>query len=73
MSYTDIETDPAELAEFIADPSRGQFAIVGESGNLSNITGEVTPSSAMRGFYLIETEHGTLYIDEDILILVREF
>lgn len=39
--------------------------IVGDSGGLSAIIGEVYESNAMRGFYAVETEHGTLYLADD--------
>lgn len=39
--------------------------LVGDSGNLSVITGDVEPSATLNGFYVVETEHGTLYLDDD--------
>lgn len=42
----------------------GTMVLVGESGGLSAIYVN-SPSSAMPGLTLIETEHGPLYLDPD--------
>lgn len=39
--------------------------LVGDNGGLSAITGEVSPSSAHPGCMMVETEHGTLYFEDD--------
>lgn len=38
--------------------------LVGEAGGLSAVY-DIYPSSAMPGCLAVETEHGTLYLDED--------
>jgi len=44
--------------------------LVGDCGGHSVITGEVTKSSVMLGCYAVETEHGTLYLDEEFPVTV---
>jgi hypothetical protein len=46
------------------------LTLVGDNGGLSKVTGEISRSSAMRGFLAVETEHGTLYLDEDFDVTV---
>lgn len=46
------------------DGSEG-YALVGDQGGITNITGEVYDSSVIPGCKAIEVEHGTLYVDND--------
>lgn len=39
--------------------------LVGESGGLSAVYNNAGASSVMMGFVVIETEHGTLYLDPE--------
>ncbi len=41
------------------------MVLVGESGGLSAIYEDAEESSAMRGLWRVETEHGPLYLDPD--------
>jgi hypothetical protein len=45
--------------------------LVGDNQGLSLITGDVSRSSIMHGCYAVETEHGTLYLDEDLEYMVQ--
>lgn len=40
-------------------------SLVGDMGGVAVITGDVERSSARPGFILVETEFGSLYLDED--------
>lgn len=51
-------------------PTRGATAIVGDAGNLSFVTGDIEPSSSLPGFILVETEHGSLYLDADMDVTI---
>jgi hypothetical protein len=44
--------------------------LVGDCGGHSVVTGEVSKSSVMMGCYAVETEHGTLYLDEEFPVVV---
>ena len=64
MSTHDYETKmllPLELDE--------TSVLVGECGGLSAVF-EAGPSHASPGFWRVETEHGSLYLDPDVLVEV---
>lgn len=48
--------------------------LIGDAGGRSKVNGEVEPSAAMVGCTLIETEHGTIYIEssEEIKIIALQ-
>jgi hypothetical protein len=46
----------------------GAWVIVGDFGNHSTITGEVRHSTVMAGMISVETEHGTLMVDADLVL-----
>lgn len=46
--------------------------LVGESGGLSSVFG-AAPSNVMQGMWSVDTEHGTLYLDEDLTVTVLDF
>lgn len=60
-----------DLREYINN-ANGIVSLVGDHGAHVLITGEVSSSYAMRGMQLIETEVGTIYMDNDIEIQVIE-
>jgi hypothetical protein len=45
--------------------------IIGEKDNYSEVTGEVEISNTHAGFTRVETEHGILYIENDLKIEVK--
>lgn len=55
------EINPADLTD---------HTIVGDHGNLTQITGEVHESSVFGGMITAETEHGTLLLDADLPVRV---
>lgn len=46
------------------------MVLVGEFGGRTYVTGEVGPSSSMPGCFLVEVEHGPLYLHPDLTIEV---
>lgn len=50
------------------------YALVGESDNLSVVTGEIYPSNLLHDFVVVETEHGSVYVDqfETVSVLYQE-
>ena len=69
----DFETTLPELAELVADPERGFFALIGSMGGISHVEGDIEPSSSRPGDWYVETEHGVLFFEGDEPIAVREF
>jgi hypothetical protein len=59
----------SELVDFINEAD-GVVSLVGDHGARVLITGEVAPSGVMQGCHMIETEVGTLYVGDEIEILV---
>lgn len=58
------KTIPAtQLKEIYEDPTTGVVGLSGDRGNIAEITGEVYESNANPGLLVIETEHGSLYVD----------
>lgn len=45
--------------------------IIGQKDNYSEVTGEVEVSNTHTGFTRVETEHGILYIENDLKIEVK--
>lgn len=41
------------------------LALMGDQGGTSLIAGEVAPSGVIHGTVSVETEHGTLYLDDE--------
>lgn len=41
------------------------LALLGDQGGVSLITGAIVPSGVVRGTVSVETEHGTVYLDEE--------
>ena len=62
----------AEIPEFVADPYMAPLRLIGDQGGHSAITGEVCESGVLTGTLLIETEHGTVYLDPESEIEVYE-
>lgn len=64
--------DVLKLARVLPDAvATGQIgALLGSSGGKVGITGDAYESSGMRGFIVIETEVGSLYLDADTVVSV---
>lgn len=60
------------IQALIDDPRAGIVSLVGDHGGTSLITGSLDPSSVVMGALAVETEHGTLYLDLDGEVVVRE-
>lgn len=61
-----------DIADIALDPERGIISLVGDHGGLSLITGDITASAVIRGTIGIETEHGTVYLDPEVEVLISE-
>jgi hypothetical protein len=48
-----------------------QMFLVGDTGNLSLVY-EIEPSNVMPGMHRVDTEHGTLYLDDDLTYTVTD-
>lgn len=65
MARTQKTIQVADLPSIINDPERGVISLVGDSGGLSLITGDVRSSGLVTGTFSIETEHGVVYLDRE--------
>lgn len=72
MAQTTFTTSIKELTELVGSKDRGIFSLVGDHGGLSLITGEISLSNVIFGAVAIETEHGTLFLDEKAELTVSE-
>lgn len=62
----------SQLSSFVEDPARGTISLVGDHGGVSLITGGISDSSMIFGALPVETEHGTIYLDGEQQITIRE-
>jgi hypothetical protein len=72
MSRTTSTVRVAELAGIVEDPERGTISLVGDSGGLSKITGEVYASSLHLESICVETEHGSIYLGTELEVQISE-
>jgi hypothetical protein len=61
------------LDDIINNPDRGIVSLVGENGNLSELTGLPEPSKLVPGSLVVETEHGLLYLPKDEKVRISEW
>lgn len=61
-----------QVLAVIEDPARGVVSLVGDRGGLSRITGDVQISHVIPGMVRVETEHGTVYLDDDQDMFISE-
>lgn len=72
MARTQHTVSGSELARIVADPKHGVISLVGDRGDLSLITGDINASSLIMSTLVVETEHGTVYLDPEAEIRISE-
>lgn len=72
MSRTQSTVRVADIPGIIADNDRGIISLVGDHGGIALITGALAASAVVFGALAIETEHGTIYLDENSDVTISE-
>lgn len=72
MIRTQSTVAVADIPSIIADPKRGVVSLVGDHGGLALITGDIEASSLVLGSMVVETEHGTIYLDPELEAVISE-
>lgn len=60
-----------KAAELVGMEINATLVLIGDDGGRSAVTGEIYNSNTVRGFIVVETEHGSLYIDEELEVTVE--
>lgn len=68
------DTHDYDTIEIIPTMLNTSHTLVGQCGGLSSVIGDVSMSNVAFGMLMVETEHGTLYLDpdEDVEVLDQE-
>lgn len=53
----------SDIAQLVDDPDHGTISLVGNEDGTALIVGEIYDSNAQPGLLVIETEHGSVYLD----------
>lgn len=72
MTNTKHTIPVADLGAYVSSPNTGIISLVGSHGGLSLVVGDVDPSNVVSGTVSVETEHGTVYLDEDGEVEINE-
>lgn len=70
VTITPVSTEVISAKDLANNPSKQSATLIGELGGRSQITGEVYFSLVHNGSVAFETEHGTIYYEDDYELLV---
>ncbi|WP_394941164.1 hypothetical protein [Psychromicrobium sp. YIM B11713] len=72
MARTQHTVHLTDLARIVDDPEHGIISMVGDHGGLSLITDGIDLSAIVLGTLVVETEHGSVYLNHDAEITISE-
>lgn len=62
----------SDIAQLVDDPDHGTISLVGSEGGTALIVGEIYDSNVQPGLLVIETEHGSVYLDPEAETQIQE-